>query len=248
MARNDHRDAAVTHLVDHEYRDAGDCYTRAAYSVLADPGEGRDLFADDGKGWFARGVAALTTAALCYRVAGLSDRAAHRGREAEAVAADQRDGVRSAAVDRALCEELVGDARVAGGHDDADAAYDRAAAGYEDAAPEDPLDWVTRPAFEAANRAVLHASRNTGSELAWDDLHGPDPSRATYLAHRARTKARRFPAIVRTLVDEGRLHPPRGTTEHDNDRYRCPECGTSEVNWIGEEVVCIDCSTRMVEQ
>jgi len=248
MTRNEHRDAAITHLVDGEYRAAGDEYTRAAYAVLADPGEGRGLYADDGKGWFARGVAALTTAALCYRVAGVDDRAAHRGREAEAVAADQRDGVRSAAVERALCEELIGDARVAGGHDDADAAYERAAAGYEAAAPEDPMDWVTRPAFEAANRAIRHASRNTGSELSWDDLHGADPSRAAYLATRARTKARRFPAVVDAITAAGRLHPPRGTTEHDNARYRCPDCGTSEVNWIGEEVVCIDCSARMVEQ
>lgn len=66
-----------------------------------------------------------------------------------------------------------------------------------------------------------------------------------YLTHRPRFRKRRMPAVLRAVGEAGRLHPPRGTTEHSSDDWVCPACDTNEVNWIGDEVVCLDCSARM---
>jgi hypothetical protein len=243
---NEHRDAAVTHLVDGEYAAAGDDYALASYAELSGSADhDRDTFDPDGRGYVGYALGYLLTAALCSRLAGHDDRGRNRCEQAVLLAEEQRDHVRREAVERAVFEEFVGDAFAIAGSDAAGDAYDRAAERYVEAAPDDPLSWATRPPFEAATGLLTHVSRNTGSEVAWDDLHGPDPSEPAYLAHRPRYKKRRMPGVVRAVLDAGVLHVPRGTTEHDSADWRCPNCGTNEVNWTGDEVVCIDCSTRM---
>jgi len=245
----DHGDRAVTALVDGEYRAAGDAYSLLAYARLGERADrGRDTFAPGDAGWVGYGLAALLRAALCYRAGGADRRGRNRCEQGRLVAEDLRDAVFDRPVQRAACDEARGDCLAVAEATDAGDAYDRAREGYEAAVDDgaDPSAWVVRPLFEALAGPLQHAARNTSHEFAWDDLHGGAP--ASYLTHRVRFKRRRFPAVVDAVVEARRLHPPRGTTEHGSDDWRCPDCETGEVNWIGDEVVCLDCSTRMVRR
>jgi hypothetical protein len=241
---NPHRETAVSALVDEDWRGAGDAYTRAAHRALGDGDDG-DVLAPSARDRPADGLASLLTASLCYRVAGLTDRARFRALTAAPLAMDFREYVRSG-VARAVCQEFVADAAVLrGATDTAGEAYDRAASLYHEHTPSDPLDVSTDPIFEAANRLILHASRNTGLDVEWDDLHGTDPDDASYLAHRATFKRERFPRIVDAVEGAGFLHVPRGSTEYNNGTYRCPDCDGHDVNYVGGETVCLDCSVRV---
>jgi hypothetical protein len=243
---NEARDAAITHLVDGEYAAAGDGYALAGYTELSGHADhDRDVFDPEGRGYVGYALQYLLTAALCSRLAGNDARGRNRAEQVVALAEEQRDHVRREAVEQAVFEEFVGDARAIAGAASAADAYDRATERYDEAAVDDPLEWATRPPFEAATGLLTHVSRNTSREVAWDDLHGTDPSAPDYLAHRPRYKKRAVPAVVEAVLDAGVLHPPRGTTEHNNANWACPACETNEVNWVGDEVVCLDCSTRM---
>ena len=246
-----HRDAAVGALADREYERAGDRYTRAAWVDLAGGDAGRDPFEPEDRGTVGVGLGYLTTGTVAYHVAGRDRRAKRRAVEGVAVARDLRDAVFEAPVQRACLTEFVGDLRVAGGLD-ASEAYESAADAYESADPTDPVGWATTLLFEAANRTVQQVARGLADgEIAvpWDDLHGPDPDDGgSYLAHRARYKARRFPGLVQRAVDAGHLAAPRGTTEYGNERFRCPACESRDVNWVGDDVLCLRCSTRIDRQ
>ncbi|RJT07133.1 hypothetical protein [Halococcus sp. IIIV-5B] len=243
---NDQRDAAITHLIDRIYRDARESYALAAYVEWAGAGgHPSDVFDPDGRGYVADGLCYLLTSALCARLAGHDDRGGNLAHQAQLVATDQRDHVRDHPVERAVFSEFVGDALVIADSEKAGSAYDEAAAAYEAAAPNDPVDWATQPPLAAATELLLHCSRNTSQAVEWDDLHGANPADEEYLAHRARYKKRVFPMVVESVLETGILHPPRGTTEHRSDDWQCPDCGTNEVNWTGGEVVCLDCSARM---
>ena len=240
-----HRETAVSALVDEDWHAAGDAYTRAAHRALGDGEYGGDVLDPDARDRPADGLASLLTAALCYRVAGLDDRARYRALTAAPLAMEFRDYVRSG-VARAVCQEFVADAAVLrGATDSASDAYDRAEALYHDHAPADPLDAATDPIFQAANRLLLHASRNTGHDTEWDDLHGADPASPSYLAHRAAVKRTRLPRVVDAVDRDGFLHVPRGSTEYNNSTYRCPDCRGHDVNYVGGETVCLDCSVRV---
>lgn len=242
---NPHRETAVSALVDEDWPAAGDAYTRAAHRSLGDGEHGGDVLDPDSRDRPANGLASLLTASLCYRVAGIEDRARFRALTAAPLAMDFREHVRSG-VARAVCQEFVADAAVLrGATDTASDAYDRAERLYHDHAPADPLDAATEPIFEAANRLILHASRNTGYDLEWDDLHGDDPESPSYLAHRATVKGERLPKIVDAVERAGFLHVPRGSTEYNNSSFRCPDCGGHDVNYISGETVCLDCSVRV---
>jgi hypothetical protein len=245
---NPHRDTAVSALVDEDWRAAGDAYTRAAHRALGDGENGGDVLSVDSRARPANGLASLLTASLCYRVAGPDNRARFRALTATPLAMDFREYVHSG-VARAVCQEFVADAAVLrGATDTASDAYDRAERLYYDHAPDDPLDASTGPIFDAANRLVLPASRNTGHDLEWDDLHGDDPGDPSYLARRATVKRERFPRIVDAVESAGFLHVPRGSTEYNNGTFRCPDCGGPDVNYISGETVCLDCSVRVEER
>jgi hypothetical protein len=246
VTRNPYRDDAVSHLAARSYGAAGDAYTRAGRHHLADPRENElDPFAPDPKGWVGAGLADLCIAAVCYRLAGADTRATYRAVEGAAAARDFRT-VLEEPVQRACLTEFAADCQVAGGMDAADG-YEDAADRYEADPVDDPVAWATTPLFEAANLPIKQVARGPANgEIAvqWDDLHGPDPNdRGPYLAYRARYKARRFPQLVDTVLREGYLAAPRGTTEYGNDVFTCPSCGSSDVNWTGESTLCMRCST-----
>lgn len=242
---NPHRETAVSALVDKDWRGAGDAYTRAAHRALGDGDHGGDILDPGSRDRPARGLASLLTASLCYRVAGLENRARYRALTVAPLAMDFRDNVRTG-VARAVCQEFVADAAVLrGATDSASDAYDRAERMYHEHAPADPLDASTDPIFEAANRLILHASRNTGLDVEWDDLHGSDTGDPSYLAHRATFKRERLPRVVDAVERAGVLHVPRGSTEYNNSSYRCPDCDGHDVNYVGGETVCLDCSVRV---
>jgi len=49
------------------------------------------------------------------------------------------------------------------------------------------------------------------------------------------------------VVDDGYLAAPRGTTAYNTEQYQCPNCGSSDVNWTADSILCLRCSTPMVE-
>ncbi len=244
---SDHLEEAVAALGDRAYDTAGDALARAAWQTLADPRPGQAPFDADEKGWVGEGLRHLVTSALCYRVAGRPDRASNRGTEGAVVAADLQTALDHPA-QRACLQEIVADARLAGGLDGTGEAYSAAAEAYRDAAGsvDDPQYWATTPLFRAAATPLQQAARSQANgeiAIAWEDLHGSDPSApGRFLASRARTKRQRFPSLVESVVRDGYLAAPRGTTEYNNATYRCPDCGSSDVNWVAENVLCMRCS------
>jgi hypothetical protein len=244
---NPHRETAVTALVEEDWSAAGDAYTRAAHRDLGETEEWSVL--DPGsRERPAFGLGFLLQAALCYRLAGVDARARLRSLTVQPLAIDGRDHIRTGHA-RAVYQEFVADARaVLGETDRAATEYDRAAALYREHAPDDPLTAAGKPLFSAANRPLMHFSRNTGLDVEWDDLHGSDPESEDYLAYRAEYKQSHFPRVVEAVLDAGKLHVPRGTTEYNNETYRCPDCGETDVNWIAGETVCLYCSVRVEER
>lgn len=245
---NARRDAAIRALIDREPERAGDLYTLAGRGTLAGfetKGRDRDTLGADAT-WAGYGLGSLLLAAVCYRAAGRKARATTRATEGIAVATDYRDAVFETATERACTEEFRGAFGVAGGIDTG--GFDRAERRYAEATVEDPVSVATDPLFEGLRKAVEQAGRNTPAAFEWDDLHGDDTSDASYLAARPRLLRQRLPAVIDHVREAGRVAPPRATTEHNNDNWRCPDCGQSEAHWVAGEVVCLDCDVRLVEK
>lgn len=248
-----HRDAAIAALADREYSRAGDEYTRAGWRVLADPRENEeiDTFDPGEQGWVGVGLGYLVAATASYRVAGETGRASRRGVAGVAVAGDLATQARP--VQAACFREFVADFRAVAGLDGAAEAYETASAAYEDAASDidDPQRWGTTPLFEAAAEPLKQLARgqdNGEIAVTWSDLHGSDPDRpGAFLAHRAAYKRQRMPGLVERAVDDGYLAAPRGSTAYGTDAYRCPACGSTDVNWVGPDTLCLRCS-RPVEE
>ena len=241
-----HVAAAVAALSARGYETAGDEYSRAARRVLSDPRPDLGPFEADGKGWVGRGVGHLVTAAVAYRVAGRPDRATHRAVEGVAVARDLTNALEGPA-QHACLEEFVADCRVAGGLDGVEEAYESAADAYRDVAVEDARSRATTPLFRAAIAPLKQVARGPANgeiAVAWEDVHGDDPgSPGAFLARRPEYKRQRFSGLVERAVDDGHLAAPRGTTEYGNANHECPNCGSSDVNWVRDEVLCLRCST-----
>ena len=247
MSDTDHRDEAVSALAAREYERAGDEYSRAAWAHLANPRDEVGPFDRSEKGWVARGLASLATAAVAYRVAGEPGRATHRAVEGVALARDLEESL-DRAPQQACLAEFVADFRLVGNLDGVEDAYDDAEAAYRDAAPDidDPTYWTTTPLFEAAAGTLEQVARGTANgeiEVTWEALHGSDPAQVgAFLAHRVQFKRRRFPSYLKETLDSGYLAAPRGTTEYNNDTYHCSNCDGSDVNWTGNSVLCMRCS------
>ena len=245
-----HRDTAIDALAAREYERAGNQYTRAAWSVLAEPRADQSPFDADDRGWVGRGVQYLVVAALAYRVVGVDDRATQRSVEGVAVARDLKHGL-SHPVQHACLDEFVADLRVAGGLSGVEEAYESAADAYHAAADAvaEPQARATTPLFGAAAAPIKQVARGQeNGEIAvkWEHLHGSDPDDAgAFLAHRTTYKRQRFPGLVERAVADGHLAAPRGTTEYGNQNHRCPACGADDVNWAGTDVLCMRCSTPM---
>ena len=246
-----HRDAAIDALAGRDYDRAGDEYTRAAWRVLADPREGVETFEPEYNGWVGVGLGYLVAGAASYRVAGADARATRRGVEGVAVSNDLAG--QTGPVQAACFREFVADFRAVAGLDGAESAYEAASSAYEDAADaiEEPQRRGTTPLFEAAAGPLKQLARgqdNGEIAITWSDLHGADPDQpGRFLAHRAEYKRQRMPALVEQTVADGYLAAPRGSTAYDTDAYRCPACGSSDVNWTGASTLCLRCS-RPVEE
>lgn len=244
-----HRETAIAAVADRDYQRAGDQYTRAGWRALSDPDPDRnaDPFAVEKHGWVGRGLAQLVLASLSYRVAEYDSRSTRRAVAGIATTRDIAAGITHPA-QRACLLEFVGDFRVVAGLDGAVDAYETATAAYTDASAEitTPQEWSTTPLFDAAAAPLKQAARGPANgEIAvtWDDLHGDDPADAgAFLGARPRYKRQRFPQIVSRLIDNNYLAAPRGSTEYNTTHHRCPSCGSTDVNWVGDQALCLRCS------
>lgn len=243
-----HYDDAIASLAERSYVAAGDAYTRAGRRVLSGPRKGLGPFDVDEHGWVGIGLVYFCTAAICYRVAGRDIRGTHRAVEGVAVARDLAH-VTNHPVQTACFEELIADLHAAGDLNGVSEAYEAAVAAYQDAGEEidDPQRWATTPLFEAAATPIKQVARSLADgEIAikWEQLHGSDPADpGDFLAERARYKHRRFPSLLERVVETGYLAAPRGSTEYDTDHHYCPNCESTSVNWIGDDVLCLRCSS-----
>jgi len=244
---------AVAALAAREYDTAGDYYTRAGWSVLAEPRDDRDPFAPDDRGSVGAALQHLLTAALCYRVAGREARASRRGVEGIAIA-DDLSSEMATPIQAACFNEFVADFRVAAGMNELATAYRTAADAYHDAVDKttQPQAVATTPLFEAAAAPAKQLARSLANgEIAikWEDLHGPDPAAGgSFLAHRAEFKKQRLASLVDGCVSDGFLAAPRGTTEYATDHHACRSCGSRDVNWVAESVLCLRCSRPTTPQ
>lgn len=241
-----HRDRAIRALGADRHDTAAERYTLAAYAELGgEQGRRRDLYDRKSASWVGYPLAELFLAGVCYRVAGEQARARNRAGQGILVAGDHRGHVFDDPVSKAACHEWVGDFRTVAGDDEkARAAYDRAERGYEEAAPDDPVSWTTEPLLQAGTDAVLQLSRP--DDIQWDDLHGSAPEQA--LRTRVRFKRSRLASLLATRVEAGKLHAPRGSTEYGVSRFHCPDCGSSDVNYVAETVLCLRCDTPVEER
>lgn len=242
-----YRAKAVESLADRDYPAAGDFYARAAWSILAKPTDGLGPFESDKRGEVGAALEMMFVSGVCYRVAGLDERAQRRGTEGFAVSMDLR---RSADAAQSAClTEFAADMRVLGG-EEASGVYDDARDAYASAEDvSDPVSVSTTRMFRAASAPVKQMARTTANgEIAieWDDLHGSDPSDpGRFLGHRVEYKRQRLPSLLEAVVERGSLAAPRGTTEYSTDHHVCPDCGSTDVNWVADSVLCLRCSGRM---
>ncbi|WP_299332426.1 hypothetical protein [Haloplanus sp.] len=244
--------AAVAALSDRATERAGDEFTRAAWLSLADPRPEAELspFDTDERGWVGAGLRWLVVAAVAYRVAGRDARATRRGVEGIAVARDLMTTL-DAPAQQACLAEFVADFRVVAAMDGVDDAYADAAEAYRDAGEnvDDPRRVATSPLFKAADEPIKQVARGPANgEIAieWADLHGSDPADpGAFLARRATYKRQRFASLLDRVVDDGQLAAPRGTTAYGDDNHRCPDCGSTDVNWTAGHVLCLRCSAPM---
>jgi hypothetical protein len=250
----DLRDEAIRALVNRRVDRAGDLYARAAHGTLAGlacEATGTDTFQPERVGRVGHGLRYFFLAALAARAAGAIDRARTRAMTGRLTAADLRRHVLTAPPQVACLREFEADLAAAGSReteaaaiaDDAADAYDAAASAADAAAPDDPTAWVTTHLFQAGYYGATQAARNTSLAFEWDDLHGSAP--ASYLTHRVRFKRARVPKVVAAVGERGFVHPPRGSTEHNSDDFRCPNCGGNEVNWTAGLEICLDCSVEL---
>lgn len=235
-SRLDHATRAIRATATADWQTAGDQYTLAAYGTLAGhEGFRREAF-DAERTSAGTAICHLVRAGLCYRLAGVDAAARNRAMQGALVAVDQkrvRDGV-----DAAACDELLGHCRsLAGDAERASAAYDRAAEGYETAAVDDPAGATTRPLLQAGTDLVTHLSRP--DDVGWDDIHGTGSDALSRRVRFVRTRVREL--IAARIADE-KLYAPRGSTEYGVSRFTCPDCGSHDVNYVAETVLCLRCN------
>lgn len=242
-----HRDVAIAALADRAYERAGNHYTRSGWRILADPRSNSDPFIFDEQGWVGAGLSRIACAVASYRVAGQHTRARQRGVAGIATTQDlitQCDR----AVQRACLYECIGDLRVLSDTGTADA-YDRAADAYQAVTVTDPQRWATSVLFEAIATPLEQLARGQADgeiAVAWEDLHGADPSDpGAFLGHRIEYKRQHLPGILEATMQEGYLAAPRGSTAYGTDTHRCPGCGATDVNWVGDSTLCLRCSRPM---
>jgi hypothetical protein len=239
---------AVSYLADRDYVSAGDSYTRAGWSILAEPQRGKSPFGKDEHGYVGRALQELFLSALCYRIVGHDKRAKSRSRQGAAVSEDLAESFGSP-VQKACLREFVADFRtVSPDRDGYREEYKRAARSYKSAVDKNtqPQSVSTTALFRSASEGIKQIGRTLANgEIAieWEDLHGPDPSEpGEFLAHRAKYKLQRLPSLIDGVLEEGFLAAPRGSTEYSTDHHRCPECGSEDVNWVADTVLCLRCS------
>jgi hypothetical protein len=230
---------AVRRLAEEDHTAAGEAYTTAAREGLAGHGSAtHPAYERRDRSAAGRSLTCFARAAVCHRVAGESDRGEKVSREGIAVAEELRDHVLTNGVERAACDEFVGDLLSVVGDEGNSEAYGRAKEAYGTADPEDPASETGRPFLQAGTELIAHLSRP--DDVGWDEVHGSGGDDA--LNRRVRTKRARVESFAEERVRESKLHAPRGSTEYNTGRYGCPDCGSDDVNYIAGTTLCLRCS------
>lgn len=230
---------AVRGLAEEDYTVGGEAYTTAAREGLAGHGSAtHTAYERRDRSAVGRSLTCFARAAVCHRVAGETGRGKKVSREGIAVAEELGDHVLTNGVERAACDEFVGDLLSVVGDGGNSEAYERAKEGYGSADPEDPASETGRPFLQAGTELIAHVSRP--DDVGWDEVHGSGGDDA--LERRVRTKRARMESFVEERVRESKLHAPRGSTEYNTGRYACPDCGSDDVNYVAGTTLCLRCS------
>ncbi|ERG98452.1 MAG: hypothetical protein J07HQX50_02492 [Haloquadratum sp. J07HQX50] len=235
------RDHAIEALASRDYLEAGNYYMRSAYARLSGESErGRDLFTSEGGNWSGYALESMLLATVCSQIAGNESRARGRAGQGILIASDLRDTVLSQLGLQAGCEEWVGLFRaVTQKSERANAAFERAETRYGSVESSEKVELTTEPLLQASERALRQISRP--DDFQWDDMHGSAPSNA--LSRRIQFIRSRVPTFMKSRLDAGHLHAPRGSTEYGNEKFRCPDCGSHDINYVADTVLCLRCDT-----
>jgi len=234
------RDRAIRELGAESYDAAATAYVSAARAGLAGHGPtAHSAYESTDRSRAGSALAAYATAAVCRRLAGTDEQARAHAAEGIVVAGELREHVLGTPVEQAACHEFVGDLRATiGDTERASGAYKRAADAYGALELDSPAAATGRPFLQAGTELIAHLSRP--DDISWDELHGDGDDA---LGRRVRIKRSRTTAIVDARLTDGKLHAPRGSTEYNTGRFRCPACGSDDVNYVADTTLCLRCST-----
>lgn len=183
---------------DGEFAAAGDYFTLAAYEAAAE-GEVTIPPLEANQTDSAYSLNYYLQSTLCYRRAGLPQRARNRGSQLVHVAEDLRDSVVKYDAQRGLMEEIIGDVNVILG-DAPGEHYDRAL-GYYSGFTEvfDMVKWQAEPEFEQVAYFFLEACDAAGHDVSREEKK---KLRVEDLEYRITYKQAHFRDVVDSLVPE----------------------------------------------
>lgn len=180
-----------------EYLEAAHCYTAAANEILGTANYATGKL-ETGQVDTARGLRIVLAAALCYRLAGASERSRIRCRQGILLCEELRDHVVAYDAQKGVMDEYIGDFKTIGNFgtpaDDYRAAQER----YEEVT--NPIQWQAEPEFEMNLTFMLDLLDATEKAL---ERQQKREITAESLMARIEYKLDEFDDIVETVVASG---------------------------------------------
>lgn len=199
---SDFHDYAVARREASDLIEAGDYYTASMYEELSKfqmlpsdiPGDA-DTLVDPGR--IGMGTRELLLSALCYRLAGSTERARLRCRKGLLIVDDVAayEEMFGDPARQGWCHEARGDLKLFGDLDDPEEEYESARNYYEGV--ENDIGWLGEDEFEFLIQPLLAFAESIGYEVPEREI------RRTSLTDRISFKNLEYPEIIHRVIDEG---------------------------------------------